>query len=316
MQANIEFFCLILLAIGNYLNSFFLLFYQILFTFATPKLLAEFSAVGSALRSGRRGRAFESPNSDYSLLSRWFYAVGSLFSIVYYIRQFIVFVNYYSSIMLSTSIPQLQKCHQGLVTYLFTQIMPRYDAFDRAHQREHALQVVSGSMELAQQHALNLDMALTIAMYHDLGLEFGREFHHIHSGELLVADAYLKEYFTTEQLLTMKEAIEDHRASNNHPPRSIYGKVVAEADRLIDVEITLLRTVQYGLKYYKEMDEMGHYNRFKEHLINKYGPDGYLKLWLNLPRNQQALLNLRKLIANEELLHGHFKRLFQQELNR
>ena len=55
---------------------------------------------------------------------------------------------------------------------------------------------------------------------------------------------------------------------------------------------------------------------FRSHLINKYGPDGYLKLWLNLPRNQQALLNLRKLIANEELLHGHFKRLFQQELNR
>ncbi len=26
--------------------------------------LSEFSAVGSALRSGRRGRAFESPNSD------------------------------------------------------------------------------------------------------------------------------------------------------------------------------------------------------------------------------------------------------------
>ena len=37
-------------------------------TFASPK--SESSAVGSALRSGRRGRAFESPLSDASEISR------------------------------------------------------------------------------------------------------------------------------------------------------------------------------------------------------------------------------------------------------
>ena len=42
-------------------------------TFATAirkELLSECSAVGSALRSGRRGRAFESPHSDRS--EDWF----------------------------------------------------------------------------------------------------------------------------------------------------------------------------------------------------------------------------------------------------
>ena len=53
----------------------------------------------------------------------------------------------------------------------------------------------------------------------------------------------------------MKEAVEDHRASNKHVPRSIYGKIVAEADRIIDPDITLRRTVQYGLSNYPELDK-------------------------------------------------------------
>ena len=51
-------------------TNFLQIFYQILFGFkkmiylCTRKTETECSAVGSALRSGRRGRAFESPHSD------------------------------------------------------------------------------------------------------------------------------------------------------------------------------------------------------------------------------------------------------------
>ena len=55
-----------------------------------------------------------------------------------------------------------------------------------------------------------------------------------------------------------KEAVvEDHRASTDHEPRSIYGKIVAEADRIIDPDITLRRTVQYGLKQNPAADKGG-----------------------------------------------------------
>ena len=48
---------------------------DIFYTFAPPKG-TEFSAVGSALRSGRRGRWFESSNSDkLDFMSGFFYAV-------------------------------------------------------------------------------------------------------------------------------------------------------------------------------------------------------------------------------------------------
>ena len=76
-------------------------------------------------------------------------------------------------------------------------------------------------------------MVYVIAAYHDLGLYEGREFHHITSGKVLLADETLRRWFTDEQLLQMKEAIEDHRASNKQAPRTIYGMIVAEADRII-----------------------------------------------------------------------------------
>ena len=44
----------------------------------------------------------------------------------------------------------------------------------------------------------------------------------------------------------IKEAIEDHRASSNHEPRSIYGKIVSTADRNITVNSCLVRTYTYG----------------------------------------------------------------------
>jgi uncharacterized protein len=41
----------------------------------------------------------------------------------------------------------------------------------------------------------------------------------------------------------MKEAVEDHRASSSRQPRSIYGKIVAEADRDIDTHEIFLRAI-------------------------------------------------------------------------
>lgn len=83
----------------------------------------------------------------------------------------------------------------------------------------------------------------------------------------------------------MKEAIEDHRASSDHESRSIYGKIVAESDRIIDTEITLRRTVQYGLKQSPSGDKEWHYDRFLNHLLNKYAEGGYLKLWFEHSKN-------------------------------
>lgn len=200
--------------------------------------------------------------------------------------------------------------------YIQQNIIPQYVNFDKAHQIDHVEKVIEESLKLASYYDVNLPMVYTIAAYHDLGLCEGREFHHIVSGKKLMADETLRHWFTDEQLLQMKEAIEDHRASNKQVPRSIYGKIVAEADRIIDPEVTLRRTVQYGLSHYPEMDKEQQYARFPKHLNDKYAEGGYLKLWIPQSDNAGRLAELRKLITSEDKLIKVFDRLYLEEKTR
>lgn len=201
-----------------------------------------------------------------------------------------------------------------LQEYITEHIIPRYEAFDKAHNLTHAADVIERSMALASQYDVDADMVYTIAAYHDVGLCEGRERHHIVSGEIMASDVTLRQWFTPEQIITMREAVEDHRASNNQAPRSIYGCIVAEADRLIDPDTTLRRTVQYGLKHLDTTDREVHYERFFHHLQEKYAEGGYLRLWLPESDNSKRLEELRAIIANPELLRGKFDRIFDEEI--
>lgn len=108
--------------------------------------------------------------------------------------------------------------------YIEINILPQYATFDKAHRLNHAEKVIEESMKLAQYYEVEPAMVYTIAAYHDLGLCEGREFHHLISGKILAADEKLRKWFSEAQLQTMKEAVEDHRASNKQAPRSMYGK--------------------------------------------------------------------------------------------
>lgn len=190
----------------------------------------------------------------------------------------------------------------SLYEYIDRQILPRYTAFDKGHQRDHAEAVMKESLRLADDHGANRDMAYTIAAYHDLGLARGRELHHVYSAEILLADTALQEWFTEEELHVMAEAVEDHRASSKCPPRTIYGAIVAEADRQIDAETILRRTLQYGLSKYPDQDFDWQFERAYDHLMAKYAEGGYMKLWLNSERNTKALAKLRTVIRDKEQL--------------
>lgn len=200
-----------------------------------------------------------------------------------------------------------------LCEHIRERIIPQYVNFDKAHRIDHVEKVIEESMKLALHYEVNSAMVYTIAAYHDLGLCEGREFHHIVSGKILFADETLWQWFTDDQMLQMKEAIEDHRASNKQAPRSIYGKIVAEADRIIDPEITLRRTVQYGLSHYPEMDKEHQYERFRKHLADKYAEGGYLKLWIPQSDNAGRLAELRQLITNEERIRRVLDQLYEEE---
>lgn len=196
---------------------------------------------------------------------------------------------------------------KNLTTYIEQEILPYYDHFDAAHQRNHAEEVIARSLALAEHYEVNINMVYAIAAYHDTGLSEGRETHHLVSGRIIREDRRLRDWFDEAQIETMAQAAEDHRASSGHEPRSIYGKIVAEADRLITPEKVIRRTIQFGLEHYPELDKEGQYQRFRKHLLEKYSDTGYLRLWLPESENAPRLEELRKTIRDETALRTAFE---------
>ena len=213
-----------------------------------------------------------------------------------------------------------------LEKYIFEEIVPRYASFDAAHKEDHALTVISQALELldgrdswvAEQAAVepfwltavDRAMLLTAAACHDLGLVNGRERHHLDSGIIIRADQRLREWFTEEQIEVIAQAAEDHRASGKGAPRSIYGMLIAEADRVIDRETIIRRTIQFGLKHYPDLCREGQMERAREHLVEKYGRGGYLRLWIPWSSNASRLNALQDLIADPEALKLEVSRIY------
>ncbi len=199
-----------------------------------------------------------------------------------------------------------------IMEYVEQHILPKYSAFGGSHDIRHAQTVIAESLALARRLGADEDMAYVVAAYHDLGLSGPRAIHHITGGKILLADATLKRWFSPEQIRVMKEAVEDHRASASHAPRSLYGRIVAEADRELEPETVLLRTVQFGLERYPSLARQEHWQRFAEHLRNKYSESGYIHLWIAASPNEERLWKLRAIIADESLLRKKFDEIFDK----
>lgn len=200
-----------------------------------------------------------------------------------------------------------------LINHIEIEILPRYEAFDKAHDRRHALMVMSNSLRLAQHYDVDMQMVYTIAAYHDLGLEAGREQHHTVSARIVREEKRLKTFFTSGQIEIIADAVEDHRASCSKPPRTIYGKIVAEADRIIDADTIMTRTVQYGLSHYPTLTKEEHIERAVTHIHEKYGHGGYLKLWIPESPNAAHLEEFRSMIDNAGRLKKHLEEIWDRE---
>ena len=157
---------------------------------------------------------------------------------------------------------------------------------------------------------INPDILLAAAACHDIGLINGRERHHLDSGEIIRNDVRLRDWFSNSEIELIAQAAEDHRASGTTAPRSIYGMIVAEADRVIDGETIIRRTIQFGFKHYPGLDREAHINRAVEHLNEKYGRGGYLKLWIPWSDNAVRLAALQKLIADTPSLICEVERIY------
>ena len=214
--------------------------------------------------------------------------------------------------------------------YIYEEVVPRYREFDDAHKEDHALTVIAQAMHLLEGRdewvsshectdsfwltAVDENMLLAAAACHDLGLVNGRDNHHMDSGAIIRNDSRLAQWFTSEQIETIAQAAEDHRASGKGAPRSIYGMIVAEADRVIDGETIIRRTIQFGFKHYPDLDREGHIARAIAHLREKYGRGGYLKLWIPWSENAIRLNGLQDIIADPDAILHEVERIYDSLL--
>lgn len=194
--------------------------------------------------------------------------------------------------------------------YIEENILPKYENFDKAHKINHAEKVIENSLEIAKKYEVDINMVYIIAAFHDIGLENGRKYHHIDSGKILMKDKFLKERFSLEERIMMSEAVEDHRASNDYEPRSIYGKIVSEGDRDLGYKNIIRRTIEFSISNFSEYNMEEHYKRTYDHIESKYGENGYIKLWLETELNKNNLKIIREKLNNKLEFEKDFELIY------
>lgn len=201
--------------------------------------------------------------------------------------------------------------------YVEENILPVYDGYDKAHSRSHILSVIRQSMDLyrrlsagqmdgGRRYDLDPDMIYVIAAYHDIGICEGRESHHLSSGRMLEEDVRLKQWFTAEQIQVMRKAVEDHRSSSKSWPRSIYGRIVSEADKVIDLDTVFSRAILYAKARHPELPDEEIFRISYGHLRDKYGDGGYMRLQFPDSPNALRLGQLREKLRDPELMRREF----------
>ena len=203
-----------------------------------------------------------------------------------------------------------KELNEELVEYIKNEIFPLYDRNEFAHGINHIKTVIRRSLELADGYDVDFNIVYTVAAYHDLGHFIDRKRHEIISAEMFMKDENIKRWFADEQRMVIKEAIEDHRASCNHVPRTIYGKIVSTADRtIVDIDNTIKRSYTYGKKNYIGLSEEEQFDKVYEHLVEKYGERGYAKVYLEDKEFDEAVGKLRQALENREEFIERVKRV-------
>ena len=192
------------------------------------------------------------------------------------------------------------KISNTLEEYIKNNIFPIYNKNDQGHNLEHIKYVINRSIKFANTiPGINYNIVYTVAAYHDIGHHIDPKKHELISAEIMYGDDKLKDFFNDEERIIIKEAIEDHRASSNHEPRSIYGKIVSTADRNNTVEACLRRSYSYNKKLHPEYNEEQIYEDCHYHLNEKFGENGYAKFFFKDEEYEKFLKDIRELLSDK-----------------
>lgn len=187
-----------------------------------------------------------------------------------------------------------------LIKYIEKNIFPIYDLNEIGHGINHIITVINHSLDIAKNYNVNLDLVYTVASYHDIGHHIDSKNHEKISAEIMIKDNNLKTFFTFEELNIIKLAIEDHRASNTHEPRNLYGKIISAADKNLNVQTAIKRSFTYTQKYHPEFTTEELLKEVYTHLEDKFGINGYAKVYIKDNYFESFKSEIISLLSNKE----------------
>ena len=119
--------------------------------------------------------------------------------------------------------------------------------------------------------------------------------------ELVRKNKELKRFYDEKTIELIAQAVEDHSSHLEYEPRSIYGKIVADADRNNTMYLVFSRSVKFGIKHDVDTNRDNQNNRVYEFVKQKFGRNGYVKYWLDIPQTTKEQQKVWSLLDDEKL---------------
>ena len=208
----------------------------------------------------------------------------------------------------------INKINIDLKEYIENNIMPIYDLNDKGHNKNHIEFVLKRAFEISKDYDINYNILYVCVCFHDIACHINRELHEILSAETAFNDKYLNNFFTDYEIIIIKEAIEDHRASSNNIPRNIYGKILSSADRKVDIKTYFVSSLFFKVTDISKVNMEEAIEKSYNHAIDKFGKNGYAtkKFYVDDKRYQKFLNDLQYLIDNKKEFYEVAKIVFYE----
>jgi uncharacterized protein len=192
--------------------------------------------------------------------------------------------------------------NESLKNYIEKNIFPLYennfigDGIDRINY------VLNRSENIINENNLEVDYDIlyTAICFHDLRKDNEEKGHEFVSADIMFNDSFIKKFFSEDQIITIKQAIEDQRANAEKDPRNIYGKILSSASRNSSVKQSLERSYKYGKKKNPNATDDELFENSFNALKNKFGNDGYAKFYFKDSVYEQFLLDIRELLKDKQ----------------
>ena len=189
-----------------------------------------------------------------------------------------------------------------LKEYIKINIFPEYSKNDGGHNLAHIKEVIRRIFALNDTFKLHLDsnMLYAIASCHDWGKYEDHETHHLIAARNFMADENMKEFFSDEERIIIKEAIEDHRSSKEDEPRSVYGKLISSADRNTRIEIVFIRSFFVAHERMPEYNIEDYLDHTIKRLSKRYSEENPENMFYEDRTYSTFLHDMREILKNEK----------------